>query len=303
MDRATYTQEALSAWTIPLFLCTHHYEVRSIPVTDPVYAFARLLTANGIEYSDNWLINHLSDRRLEPYWEGLHAALRYMKVAVHLVPWRDDWDHLWVRERCPINLFWAPSGPMTDSQLPAAKGARLINGMDANDAGLTQLFNHVATCLDKPPEPKGIEEAMLTLFAALPTLLSEVHPLEFERVIGRILSARGYEVSTTNRSYDGGVDLIASQPQAENYTELVVQCKRYSPGRRVGVREVRELHGVLTQRANTTGAILVTTSAFTSEARRFASVVDKRLKLIDSTDLHSWLIEGAQALTKLPQSS
>ncbi|MBI2320134.1 MAG: restriction endonuclease [Betaproteobacteria bacterium] len=63
---------------------------------------------------------------------------------------------------------------------------------------------------------------------------------------------------------DGGVDLVIAQG-ADRY---VVQCKQRK-ARQVGVSVVRELYGVMTAQG-AAGGFVVTSGAFTEEARRFA---------------------------------
>lgn len=110
----------------------------------------------------------------------------------------------------------------------------------------------------------------------------DLSPEEFERIVGSLLELRGYQISYTKRSGDGGIDVIAVNPEPVFGGRLVVQCKRYEPGRRVGVEAVRELYGVMQdERANK--GLLVTTSAFTTAALRFAD--GKPLELVDGDTL------------------
>lgn len=63
-------------------------------------------------------------------------------------------------------------------------------------------------------------------------------PFEFENAIGKLFKYLGYEVKITQKSRDGGIDILIKK---ENILKGV-QCKHYKG--KVGAKEVRELWGV-----------------------------------------------------------
>jgi restriction system protein len=100
---------------------------------------------------------------------------------------------------------------------------------------------------------------------------------DFERVIAEAYRRRGYTVTENGGGgADGGVDLVLSKEGT-----VLVQCKQWQ-ALRVGVKEVRELFGILTAE-KAEGAILIASGLFTEEARAFAA--GKPLELIDGTGL------------------
>ena len=101
---------------------------------------------------------------------------------------------------------------------------------------------------------------------------------EFERLVGEAYRRQGFVVKETGSSGgDGGVDLVLNRG-----TETVlVQCKQWRK-RKVGVKPVRELLGVMTSEA-ATQAVLVTCGSFTKEAEAFAA--GKPLKLVEGPEL------------------
>lgn len=101
--------------------------------------------------------------------------------------------------------------------------------------------------------------------------------IEFEQVVGMIFQRQGYAVSCTRVSGDGGIDLNMILQDKRH----IVQCKNWKA--LVGVKEVRELYGVLCH-CRADRAFLVTTSRFTKEARAFAKRA-KNLELIDGPTL------------------
>lgn len=86
----------------------------------------------------------------------------------------------------------------------------------------------------------------------------------------------GLNASVTGYSQDGGVDLIAENPDPVFGGKYVVQCKAQK--KTVGEPTVRDLFGTMHAMGANKG-ILITTSAFTAAARRFAQ--GKPLELID----------------------
>ena len=90
---------------------------------------------------------------------------------------------------------------------------------------------------------------------------------EFENYISTLLINMGFEVEVTQRSNDGGIDLIAIYEKPIFSGKYIVQCKKWATS--VGQPEVRDLYGVvMDQRANK--GILITTSDFTAQAYDFA---------------------------------
>lgn len=107
----------------------------------------------------------------------------------------------------------------------------------------------------------------------------------FEDLLGEAYRRQGYRVEETlGGGADGGVDLMLRK---DGRTTLV-QCKRWKQS--VPVQTVRELYGVLIDRA-AAGAKLVATTTFTPDAIAFAA--GKPIELIGSTALLE-LIRGVQ---------
>lgn len=99
---------------------------------------------------------------------------------------------------------------------------------------------------------------------------TDVEWFEFERDVVRLLKALGYDVKhqASNRSGDGGVDVFAYDPKAnENWA---IQCKCYSGHHKVGPDVIRELYGSMTSYPEGTKGMVVTTSTFTTGAEEEA---------------------------------
>jgi restriction system protein len=103
-----------------------------------------------------------------------------------------------------------------------------------------------------------------------PKTLYEISPREFEEFIAQIFSRHGFSVELTQKTRDGGKDIIAVRSDLGIRSKYIIECKRYAPNRPVGVELVRSLYGVqMAHGANK--SVLATTSRFTADAQNFAS--------------------------------
>lgn len=109
---------------------------------------------------------------------------------------------------------------------------------------------------------------------------------EFEELVEAYYEREGYDVVREGGSGpDGGVDL---RLRRLGETRLV-QCKQWRT-RRVGVKVVRGLYGVVSAE-QATGGILVTAGSYTAEAERFAA--DVEVQLVDGAQLSAMVGNAA----------
>ncbi len=144
---------------------------------------------------------------------------------------------------------------------------QVLESFDLRYAGGKQILAH------------GSEQDIGAYVAEDWTTLS---PTDFERRMANLFEAMGYVVEHTGRTGDHGIDLLATSNAVITGGKLVIQCKRYAEVNKVGESEVRDLYGAVTHERASKG-ILVTTSDFTSPARKFAT--DKQLELINGSKL------------------
>lgn len=101
---------------------------------------------------------------------------------------------------------------------------------------------------------------------------------EFEMLCGEAFRRQGYAVEENGLGgADGGIDLILRK----NGKTSLVQCKRWQTAK-VGVREVRELYGIVAAERVDRG-FFITSGSYTGEAMSFAK--GKPLDLIDGPAL------------------
>lgn len=118
-----------------------------------------------------------------------------------------------------------------------------------------------------------------------------IHPWKLEDVVGKIYEDHfDCAVEMTKRTRDGGKDLICMDSEKRKF---IIEVKRYSPQRRVGIQMVDRFLGVL-HREQLQRGIIVTTSGFTRDALAASRLLAGRkdqieLELHDADDLFSWL--------------
>ena len=114
--------------------------------------------------------------------------------------------------------------------------------------------------------------------------LLRINPGEFEDLVADLFRAMGLQTETTARSRDGGVDVIATDPDPIRGGRMVIQVKRYDST--IPPAVIRDLYGTVVHEGAIKG-ILVTTSGFGPSSYSFAE--GKPLTLINGTELVSLL--------------
>lgn len=133
-----------------------------------------------------------------------------------------------------------------------------------------------------------VNDELIARLAERPDLMRELTPRRFEELVAELFGRRGFDVTLTPATRDGGIDIYALSKGDLGQSLYVVECKRYAPSRKVGVDVVRGLYAV-TEVQRATKGVLVTTSGFTSDAVAFATPLEYRLALQDFEALKSWL--------------
>jgi restriction system protein len=103
---------------------------------------------------------------------------------------------------------------------------------------------------------------------------------EFEQMLAGAFREQGYLVADNPPGPDEGIDLRLRK----DGERLYVQAKHWR-GRPVGVKTIRELHGVVNA-GGADGGIVVSSSGFTGEAKRFARQAGVRL--VGPGELRRW---------------
>ena len=178
----------------------------------------------------------------------------------------------------------APGVAAAPDRLPRAIAARLTRAgcRLGDDLPAAAVARDAANQPDREPRPELPERWSRDVFEL-------IEWRRFEAVVEALFAQAGFETRSQPHGADGGVDiwLYSEHHTAGDAPVSIVQCKQWMRWK-VGVKEMRELRGVMAQHGIVRGQF-VTTSDFTADARAFAEAngiglhdVDGLLRLIGS---------------------
>jgi Holliday junction resolvase-like predicted endonuclease len=108
--------------------------------------------------------------------------------------------------------------------------------------------------------------------------LKDLSADEFEDLVKEFFERKGFTVEKTQKTRDGGKDLIAKIDHQGIPFIVFIECKHHR--KKIGIEFVRQLYGVQNiERVNK--AILVTSSSFTKDAIKFSNETKYMIDLID----------------------
>lgn len=130
--------------------------------------------------------------------------------------------------------------------------------------------------------------------------LQEQPPEFLERAVLKLLHAMGYGGSEEDgehlgKSHDGGIDGVIRQ-DALGIERVYLQAKRYATDNTVGSAAIREFVGALTG-VGASGGIFITTSSFSSDARKYVERLSPRVILIDGKELGNLMVQYGVGVT------
>jgi restriction system protein len=122
-----------------------------------------------------------------------------------------------------------------------------------------------------------------------PNLLYEIAPRRFELLVAELLKDMGYEVELTPETRDGGRDILAVFRVPHGKILTIVECKRYSPERTVGIEIIERFLWVIENKDRASCGLVATTSYFSPEARATEKQYQWKLTLKDFDGLKEWI--------------
>lgn len=128
-----------------------------------------------------------------------------------------------------------------------------------------------------------------------------MNPREFEEAIAYLCRRDGcLDATVTGKAGDLGADVVATTPDGRR---LIIQAKRYTAGNLVTGPALQTFGGTCYAVHRAEIAAVVTTSAFTKQAREYAALM--RIVLIDVNALAGWAAQNGPPpwLAALPVSS
>lgn len=177
-----------------------------------------------------------------------------------------------------------------------AKGADMLRKGKIDLKAITKFTNNKGETeednADAPSEPQKSWREQIS------DKLQSMDPYAFEKLAQRLLRECGFsEVEVTKKSGDGGIDGTGKLRINGIFSfNVAFQCKRYK--KPVGAPAIRDFRGSLG--TNIEKGVLITTSAFTQEAKDEASSEGKRLiDLMDGEELINKLAEYGIGLNEV----
>lgn len=154
---------------------------------------------------------------------------------------------------------------------------------------------------DEEKENAQQEESSIIIFdeaLRLKSVIEQIHrdqaemyrltPGLFEEVIAELLKKKNFEVQLTKKTRDGGYDIIAIQDLGGFRNKYLVECKRNSKDRPVGINIVRSFMDVITTN-NVNKGIICTTSYFSPECYKRQNEAFYLLELKDKAHIIDWV--------------
>ncbi len=135
-----------------------------------------------------------------------------------------------------------------------------------------------------------ISEELTAYLLKKPDVMHSISPRKFEELVAYIMEKHGYEVTLTQQSRDGGIDIFAIKNDGFGNILTIVDCKKYSATNPVGIAAVRGMYGTL-QIESASHGIIATTSRFTPDAYSLAQEYKYQLSLKDHADILHWIQE------------
>jgi hypothetical protein len=123
-----------------------------------------------------------------------------------------------------------------------------------------------------------------------PRVVSRVAWEAFEGIVAEIFASKGYTIDLRGRVRNATCDVLALRTDEFGVdTRYLIECKKYSTFRRVGLSVVDQVIGS-SAKNDVDHAFLVTTSSFTRDVlSQKARFQDLRLHLRDGEDIIKWL--------------
>jgi len=247
-------------------------------------ALEELLPSGTQRVFDNrvgWARTYLKKAGLLEYPRRAHLRITGRgREALQLAP-----DHINIKflQRYPEFVEFA-QGKKDDKQPSAAASAKLA---------------------DETPEElleTAYQKLRNQLASDLLDSIKSASPAFFERLVIDLLVKMGYGGSrreageAMGRSGDEGIDGIIKEDRL-GLDIIYLQAKRWTAGT-VGRPEIQKFAGAL-QRQRARKGIFLTTSAFTSDARDYVSMIDSKIILIDGKQLAELMIDHGAGVTPM----
>ena len=157
---------------------------------------------------------------------------------------------------------------------------QVANNAEEFQVGFSSNSTEIAAPDDSGAEAVSEQVVENTDDYVLKSLKAKISPYDFEIFIGKLLEAMGYHARVTQKSADGGVDVIAHRDELGFEPPLIkVQCKQTFST--IGRPDVQRLDGAI---SHGEFGMLVTLGSFSPDARTYEQM-KPNLRLVDGPTL------------------
>ncbi|TNC19409.1 restriction endonuclease [Amycolatopsis alkalitolerans] len=206
-----------------------------------------------------------------------------------------------------VRLSWLLSAPMDPHEIPSEladlahdfQRRSIVDLMFRTQriswdgaVPLSELFDLGEVAKDVAASQESmplIDQRFIDYLHAQQEDLSQMHWRQFELLVGEFFRRHGYHVTVTPPTRDGGVDVRAIRETGVAGPELVlVQAKRFSDNRQVGIETVKALWSDVNEAAATRG-VVATTSTLAAGALAYCQARRYRLTAAERPMVEYWL--------------
>lgn len=226
------------------------------------------------------------------------SALMLVMLGENWSTWQEYELNTAINKGIPVVGLLSNKDNIIESPIWSAENIPIVNW---NWAEISKILSGEIHSLDyTAPDVEKLESPIIQLdFSTIseeltayllnnPDAMQNISPRKFEELVAYIMEKHGYEVTLTQQSRDGGIDIFALKNEGFGNILTIVDCKKYSATNPVGIAAVRGMYGTLQIKSASHG-IIATTSRFTRDAYNLAQEYKYQLSLKDHADILKWI--------------
>ncbi len=226
------------------------------------------------------------------------SALMLVMLGENWSTWQEYELNTAINKGIPVVGLLSNKDNIIESPIWSAENIPIVNWSWAEISkilsGETNSLDYKAPDVEKLESPiiqlnfSTISEELTAYLLNNPDAMQNISPRKFEELVAYIMEKHGYEVTLTQQSRDGGIDIFALKNEGFGNILTIVDCKKYSATNPVGIAAVRSMYGTL-QIESASHGIIATTSRFTRDAYNLAQEYKYQLSLKDHADILKWI--------------
>jgi HJR/Mrr/RecB family endonuclease len=153
---------------------------------------------------------------------------------------------------------------------------------------------HKETKEGRVPVESFVSQIIIDSITKNQEVLEDLSKNDFESLMAEIFARKGFDVDLYRGSKDDGIDFLAIKTDETDPIITCVQCKhpdKAKPGKKrntLPVATVREIYGVA-KAHNIQKCIVITSSTYSSEAKRFADLKPDEITVSGVKDIIDWI--------------